>query len=115
VDQEAVYDEPLYYISAVAKLLDLHPQTLRHYERLGLVEPQRTDGNVRVYSQRDIERLQQINRLTEELGINLAGVEVILDLLARIQRMRQEMSIMRRDYEQRVATLEAVLRQKAQP
>lgn len=115
MDQEAVYDEPLYYISAVAKLLDLHPQTLRHYERLGLVEPQRTDGNVRVYSQRDIERLQQINRLTEELGINLAGVEVILDLLARIQRMRQEMSIMRRDYEQRVATLEAVLRQKAQP
>ena len=113
MDQEEVYDEPLYYISAVAKLVDLHPQTLRHYERLGLVEPQRTDGNVRIYSQRDIERLQQINRLTDELGINLAGVEVILDLLERMQQMRYEMSAMRKDYERRMAALEAVLRQKA--
>ena len=66
-------DEPVYYISVAARLVQCHPQTLRTYERLGLVNPRRTRSNVRLYSQRDIERLGQIQRLTQELGVNLAG------------------------------------------
>ena len=91
MDSSAVYEEPLYYISVVAKMLDLHPQTLRNYERLGLVDPKRSEGNVRLYSQRDVDRLQKISRLTAELGVNLAGVEVILNLLDRIDELQDEM------------------------
>ena len=71
-------DEPCYVISVAARLVNLHPQTLRYYEREGLIEPARSSGNVRLYSTRDIERLRRIVRLTGELGINLAGVEVIV-------------------------------------
>lgn len=74
------YDEPIYLISVVAKVLSIHPQTLRQYEREGLVEPSRTDGKIRLYSQRDIDRIKLILRLTRDMGINLAGVDVILKL-----------------------------------
>lgn len=74
------YDEPVYLISVVAKVLSIHPQTLRQYEREGLVEPSRTDGKIRLYSQRDIDRVKLILRLTRDMGINLAGVDVILKL-----------------------------------
>lgn len=74
------YDEPVYLISVVAKVLSIHPQTLRQYEREGLVEPSRTDGKIRLYSQRDIDRIKLILRLTRDMGINLAGVDVILKL-----------------------------------
>lgn len=84
-------DEPVYVISVAAKLCDMHPQTLRSYERLGLVQPHRSDSRNRLYSERDIERLRQIQRLTRELGVNLAGVEVILELLDRLETMRSEM------------------------
>lgn len=84
-------DEPVYVISVAAKLCDMHPQTLRLYERLGLVKPQRRDNRNRLYSEQDIERLRQIQRLTRDLGVNLAGVEVILNLLQQMEQMRAEM------------------------
>jgi len=83
-------DEPVYFISVAAKLVEVHPQTLRLYERLGLVRPARSRYNIRLYSQREVERLRQVQRLTRDLGVNLAGVEVILDLLDKMERMRTE-------------------------
>ena len=83
-------DEPLYMISVAAKLCNLHPQTLRMYERLGLVSPARVGSKNRVYSGSDIERLKQIQRLTQDMGVNLAGVEIILDLLDKIQSMKEK-------------------------
>jgi MerR family transcriptional regulator/heat shock protein HspR len=74
--------EPVYVISIAARMVDMHPQTLRLYERLGLLKPARQGLN-RLYSEYDIERLRQIQRLTQDLGVNLAGVEVILKLLER--------------------------------
>jgi len=82
--------EPLYVISVAAKLVEMHPQTLRMYERLGLVNPARTENNIRLYSDVDIERFQQIQRLTS-VGLNLAGVEMVLDLMERMERMRREL------------------------
>ncbi len=82
--------EPLYVISIAAKLLETHPQTLRMYERLGLLSPARTGHNIRLYSDRDIERCRQIQRLTS-VGLNLAGVEMVLDLLERMETMRREL------------------------
>ena len=73
-------DRPRYMISVAADLVGMHPQTLRIYEQKGLVRPQRTRGNTRLYSEADIERLRLINRLTTELGLNLAGVELVLRL-----------------------------------
>lgn len=84
-------EEPVYMIGVAAKLCAVHPQTLRLYERLGLIRPKRVSAKNRLYSQADIERLQQIQRLTQELGVNLAGVEIILDLLEKMQRLHEEM------------------------
>lgn len=82
------YEEPVYLISVVAKVLCLHPQTLRQYEREGLVEPSRTDGKMRLYSQKDIDRIKLILRLTRDMGVNLAGVDVILQLKAQLDEMQ---------------------------
>lgn len=79
------YDEPLYLISIVAKILSIHPQTLRQYEREGLVEPGRTGGKMRLYSKRDVDRIKMILRLTRDLGVNLAGVDIIFQLKDRIE------------------------------
>ena len=73
-----------FLISVVAKVLSIHPQTLRQYEREGLVEPSRTDGKMRLYSQKDVDRVKTILNLTRELGVNLAGVDVILQLKEKI-------------------------------
>src|SRR5512141_2922741 len=83
-------NEPVYVISIAARLVEMHPQTLRMYERLGLVKPARTGHNIRLYSDEDIERLRQIQRLTQ-VGVNLAGVEMVLELLERMQALRREM------------------------
>jgi MerR family transcriptional regulator, heat shock protein HspR len=85
---------PLYMISVVAEMFEIHPQTLRAYEREGLLQPARTDGNTRLYSQEDLERIDLILRLTKELGVNLAGVEVILNMRERMDEMRQQMNEM---------------------
>jgi MerR family transcriptional regulator/heat shock protein HspR len=81
--------EPVYMIGVVVNLTQMHAQTIRLYERLGLVNPQRRN-NKRLYSEYDVERLRQIRRLTQEMGVNLAGVEVILSLLERIEQAQTE-------------------------
>jgi len=89
------YDEPVYLISVVAKVLDIHPQTLRQYEREGLIEPSRTQGRMRLYSQRDIDRIKLILRLTRELGVNLAGVDIIMQLKEKVDAMQEEIDSLR--------------------
>ena len=84
------YDEPVYLISVVAKILSIHPQTLRQYEREGLIEPGRTDGKMRLYSQRDIDKIKTILRLTRDLGVNLAGVDIILRLKDKLDEQDRE-------------------------
>ena len=104
---------PAFFIGVVAEMTHMHPQTLRHYERIGLVRPQRSRGNVRRYSQADIERVQLIQRLTTELGVNLAGVEVILNMRDRYERQRidyeQATELMRARYEREVERLRTAL------
>ncbi len=82
-------DKPLYVISVAAELVDMHPQTLRLYERKGLIEPSRSAGKTRLYSQRNIEQLREIRRLTQELGVNLAGVEEIIRLRLKLDVLQQ--------------------------
>ncbi|MCB4743200.1 MAG: helix-turn-helix transcriptional regulator [Sulfurovum sp.] len=89
------YDEPVYLISVVASMLDIHPQTLRQYEREGLVEPSRTEGRMRLYSQCDIDRMKLILRLTRQMGVNLAGVDIVLQLKEQIDQMQQEIDMLR--------------------
>lgn len=84
-------DKPLYVISVAAELVDMHPQTLRLYERKGLVEPSRSAGKTRLYSQRNIEQLREIRRLTQELGVNLAGVEEIIKLREKLDQLQENM------------------------
>ena len=102
-------DEPLYSISIAAKLCGVDPQTLRLYERQGLVKPARVAEKNRVYSQADIERLLRIQRLTQDLGVNLAGVEVILRLIDDMDRMQQEFdeefAEIQREMEKRLAAI----------
>lgn len=89
------FDEPVYMISIVAKILDIHPQTLRQYERENLITPSRSDGRIRLYSQRDIEKIKMILRLTREVGVNLAGVDVVIRLKDKMEAMEQEMMELR--------------------
>jgi len=89
------YDEPVYLISVVATMLDIHPQTLRQYEREGLVEPSRTQGRMRLYSQKDIDRMKLILRLTRQMGVNLAGVDIVLQLKEQIDTMQNEIDLLR--------------------
>ena len=91
-DRPRDYDRPLYMISVAADLAGVHPQTLRIYERKCLVAPQRSAGNTRLYSQADVERLREIQRLTQEEGINLAGVTQIIELEREIERMREALA-----------------------
>ena len=90
-------DRPRYMISVAAELVGMHPQTLRMYEQKGLVTPRRTAGNTRLYSEADLERLRLIQRLTTELGLNLAGVEAVLDLEEQLQRMQAQLERLERE------------------
>jgi MerR family transcriptional regulator, heat shock protein HspR len=90
-------DRPRYMISVAAELVGMHPQTLRMYEQKGLVTPKRTAGNTRLYSEADLERLRLIQRLTSELGLNLAGVEAVLDLEEQLQRMQAQLERLERE------------------
>ena len=80
-----------YMISAVAELYKLHPQTLRLYERVGLLKPSRSDGNTRLYTDSDLERLEVILTLTREMGVNLAGIEIILNMREKMAEMQHQM------------------------
>ncbi len=82
-------DEPCFVISVAARIVGVHAQTLRYYERVGLIWPSRTVGRQRLYSVADIERLRRVKALTEDMGINLAGAEVALKLMARIEELEQ--------------------------
>ena len=81
-------DQELIFISMAAEMLDMHPQTLRKYERLGLIQPSRTVGSMRLYSKEEVERLRLIKRLVEDMGINLAGVQRLLGIAEVMQRIR---------------------------
>lgn len=98
-------DKPLYVISVAAELVDMHPQTLRLYERKGLIEPSRSAGKTRLYSQRDIEQLREIRRLTQELGVNLAGVEEIIKLRRKLDQLQDNM-------ENRITELQGALQDR---
>ncbi len=87
-------NKAVYLISVVADMLDVHPQTLRMYEREGLLRPKRTGGGVRLYSDDDVERVKLILNLTRELGVNLAGVEVILSMREKLEKLQEEMDTM---------------------
>ena len=98
-------DEPLYMISVAARMVDLHPQTLRHYEKIGLVEPARSPGRMRMYSPRDIEKLRKITSLIEDLGVNLAGVEVILKMSKQIEELQAQIKAMEAEYQAEMAQI----------
>jgi len=86
----------VFMISVAAELAEMHPQTLRMYEARGLITPKRSPKNTRLYSQRDVEQLRRIQRMTSEEGLNLAGVETVLELERTVQRMREELARMRK-------------------
>jgi MerR family transcriptional regulator/heat shock protein HspR len=96
--RERSEDQAVYIISVAAELAGVHPQTLRIYERKGLLRPARTPGNTRRYSARDIARLQMIQKLTQEHGLNLAGVKMIVEMEDQIERMRRRMETLDREF-----------------
>ena len=98
-------ERPRYMISIAAELVGMHPQTLRQYEEKGLVRPQRTAGNTRLYSEADLERLRLVQRLTTELGLNLAGVEAVLGLEEQLRRMQARMERLERDMREAIANV----------
>jgi MerR family transcriptional regulator/heat shock protein HspR len=102
-------DEPCYVISVAARMVGMHAQSLRNYERMGLIQPGRSQGRVRLYSQSDIERLRNIQRMVQDLGVNLAGVDVIMNMRQRMQQMEREMALLREELQAyRDRTLPAV-------
>ncbi len=95
-------ERPRYMISVAAELVGMHPQTLRIYEQKGFVRPQRTQGNTRLYSDADVERLRAIQRLTTEIGLNLVGVERVLRLEDELVRMRRQLDRMEQEMRQAI-------------
>jgi MerR family transcriptional regulator, heat shock protein HspR len=96
-DDKRETEEPCYVISVAARLVGLHAQSLRHYERIGLIQPSRSNGRQRLYSQSDVARLRHIQRLIQDLGVNLAGVEVVLHMNERMRLMESEMQRLRQE------------------
>ena len=90
-------DKAVYMISVVSEMLTIHPQTLRLYEREGFIRPKRTLGGVRLYSEEDVDRIKLVLTLTRDLGVNLAGVEVILSMREKMERLQEEMTEMAED------------------
>ena len=94
-------NEPCYVISVAARLLGMHVQTLRYYERAGLLTPSRSRGNLRLYSEQDIQRVREVKRLMDDLGVNLAGAEVILRMRDRMAQMEEELQQLRQHQKSR--------------
>ena len=103
-------DRGVFMISVAAELAEMHPQTLRMYEARGLIQPQRSPKNTRLYSHEDVERLRRIQAMTGEQGLNLAGVETVLELEDRLEEMRAELRAMRERTEQMAAEVERARR-----
>jgi MerR family transcriptional regulator, heat shock protein HspR len=108
-------DRPRYMISVAAELVGMHPQTLRIYEAKGLVAPQRTAGNTRLYSEADLERLRLIQQLTTELGLNLAGVEHVIRLEEQMRRMQRTMERLEREMREQIADVHRQYRRDLVP
>ena len=100
------FDEPVFAISVVARMVGIHQQTIRSYERVGLLRPARSQGNTRLFSHADVERLRTVVRLANDLGINLAGIEVILRLSQEIEGLQRELAAVRAERDEARATLE---------
>jgi len=107
-------DQAVYMISVVSEMLGVHPQTLRLYEREGLVRPGRTEGGVRLYSEDDVERVRTVINLTREMGVNLAGVEVILSMREKMEKLQLEMESvmenMRKEFLAEMARREEIMK-----
>jgi MerR family transcriptional regulator/heat shock protein HspR len=112
--QDNSRDRQRFTIGVAAEIVNVHQQTLRHYERLGLIEPERGKGEIRYFSTSDIERVQQIRRLVEELGVNLAGVEVILNMREQMEMLHRDMTntmeSLRRQHEAELNRLKEIIR-----
>jgi MerR family transcriptional regulator/heat shock protein HspR len=108
-------DRPRYMISVAADLVGMHPQTLRIYESKGLIRPKRTAGNTRLYSEADIERLRLIQQLTNDLGLNLAGVEQVMQLQDEVERMRRTLARMERETREAISQVHRQYRRDLVP
>ena len=108
-------DRPRYMISIAAELVGMHPQTLRIYEQKGLVRPKRTAGNTRLYSDADVERLRLIQQLTNEIGLNLAGVERVLHLEDELLRLRRKLERMEQEMRETIAEVHRQYRRDLVP
>ena len=104
-------DEPVFQISVVARMVGVHQQTLRTYERMGLVAPARSGGNRRLYSQRDVNRLLRLREYMEDLGVNLAGAEVLLRLNRRVEDLQRELDATREE----LMRMRALLEERTEP
>jgi len=91
------HDEPAFIISVAARMLGVHAQTLRYYERVGIIVPSRSTGRIRLYSQSDINRVRRVQKLIDELGLNLAGAEVVMDMSAKIRALEAENESLRQE------------------
>ena len=91
------HDEPAFIISVAARMLGVHAQTLRYYERVGIIVPSRSTGRIRLYSQSDINRIRRVQKLIDELGLNLAGAEVVMDMSAKIRALEAENESLRQE------------------
>jgi MerR family transcriptional regulator/heat shock protein HspR len=89
------HEEPAFIISVAARMLGVHAQTLRYYERAGVIEPSRSSGRIRLYSRADIDRIRQVQRLIDELGVNLAGAEIIIKMSGRLRELEAENEALR--------------------
>jgi MerR family transcriptional regulator/heat shock protein HspR len=108
-------DRPRYMISVAADIVGMHPQTLRIYESKGLIRPKRTAGNTRLYSEADIERLRLIQQLTNDLGLNLAGVEQVMQLQDELERMRRTLNRMEREMREAISQVHRQYRRELVP
>ena len=97
MNQEREGFEPCYVISVAARMLDMQTHTLRYYEKIGIIEPCRSPGNIRLYSERDIALLRRVKTLIEDMGVNLAGVEVVLRMMQRMNELQRELEQARED------------------
>ena len=108
-------DRPRYMISVAADIVGMHPQTLRIYENKGLIRPKRTAGNTRLYSEADIERLRLIQQLTNDLGLNLAGVEQVMQLQDEVERMQRTLNRMEREMREAISQVHRQYRRDLVP
>jgi MerR family transcriptional regulator/heat shock protein HspR len=123
MDEDRDQDTPLYMISVVSELLAVHPQTLRLYEREGFIRPRRTRGNTRLYSERDVDDVRRVLHLTRDLGVNLAGVEVVLEMRRKMEKLQAEVEEkieflrqeMKREFERRQSRSALVKTESGRP